>query len=186
MDRPLHCSRLLLALVLGLSLFSLTKAPEGSKATERGMLGAVAAMEPSSGTAPVIELPAGAVVLFDQARVPLVWQTLLARARWNGWDGRVKGPVSGLRTYLQQERLYGCFMAGSCPPAFPPDGPSRHLQENVRATGPWASAVDVTRARELIRVAAGLGVWLTAPYAGEPWHVEAAESFTEADIRLEP
>lgn len=126
------------------------------------------------------------LTVLDGARVNGLWAALLSAARTGGWDGRVKGSVSGLRTHDEQAALYRLYLAGRGAPAFPADGPSRHLLANVRVLGPWAQAVDVTHARELIRVGAELGVDLTCPYyPSEPWHVEAVARFDLADISID-
>ena len=73
-------------------------------------------------------------------------------------------------------RLYKKFLRGG-PGAFHPNGPSRHMRENVAKRGQWFHAVDVSRPGELVRVARGLGVDLHAPYPDEPWHIEAKAPF---------
>jgi hypothetical protein len=70
------------------------------------------------------------------------------------------------------------FRAGVGNPAFPPNGPSRHLIRNMKARGHWSMAVDVSEPQQLIRIASKLGVALHTPYPNEPWHVEAKRPFT--------
>ena len=69
------------------------------------------------------------------------------------------------------------FRAGVGAPAFPPNGPSRHLIRNVKKKGGWYQAVDVSNPEELIAIAGRMGVKLHRPYPHEPWHVEAAKPF---------
>lgn len=141
-----------------------------------------ATMTPSAMTAN-IDVADKAMVRFDSARVSYAWASLLAAARYRGmWDGKVNGPLSGVRTYAEQAKLWHEFLAGRGAPAFAPDGPSRHMKANYAPLGPWAHAVDVSRPRQLIAAAKRLGVNLWQPYAGEPWHVEAAEHFGSADL----
>lgn len=110
------------------------------------------------------------------------WTELLLRARKNGWQGKTNGTLSGLRTGKGQKRLWKCFRAGRCPPAFHPQGPSRHIVRNVRRWGQWSQAVDVSRPGQLVSVARELGVPLRQPYLDEPWHVEALAVWTLPDI----
>jgi hypothetical protein len=114
---------------------------------------------------------------FGQASVNRTWYWLLHGARKRGWQGYVNGPRGGLRTYLQQAQLYALYRAGRGAPAFPPNGPSRHLIRNVKKKGQWSMAVDVTGAEQLIRLAENMGVQLHRPYPHEPWHVEASKPF---------
>lgn len=114
---------------------------------------------------------------FDQAVVTGEWLALLLWARRHGgWKGGVNGKRGGLRTYAQQASLFALFKSGLGAPAFPPNGPSRHLIRNVRDHG-WKQAVDVSDPEGLIRAAAKRGVVLHRPYQGEPWHVEAKKPF---------
>lgn len=113
---------------------------------------------------------------FDQARVTFAWLWLLTECRRRGWKGGINGQRGGLRTYAMQAALYALFLSGRGAPAFPPNGPSRHLIRNVGVDG-WKQAVDGSEIDELIRIAGELGVRLHRPYAHEPWHVEALEPF---------
>ena len=183
--------QLVLALCLGAVL--LIAAPSGAARQQgAGAARPVIAIDApdaeliDSGTAATRRPRAGELQIFDGARIDGLWGLLLIRARWSGWDGRVKGPVSGIRTYSEQQALHNCYLAGKCAPAFDPAGPSRHLLANVRAAGAWSQAVDVTRARQLVRVAASLGVALHQPYATEPWHVEAGEPFSARRLDIAP
>jgi hypothetical protein len=114
---------------------------------------------------------------FGQASVNRTWYWLLHGARRRGWQGYINGPRGGLRTYLQQAQLYALYRSGRGAPAFPPNGPSRHLIRNVKKKGQWSMAVDVTGAEQLIRIAENMGVRLHRPYPHEPWHVEAVKPF---------
>lgn len=114
---------------------------------------------------------------FDKARVTKEWYVLLTKVRERGWRGRLDGRRKGLRTYAMQAALWALFQAGLGPPAFPPNGPSRHMIRNVRKVGGWYMAVDTTHAADLVAHASHLGVRLHRPYGGEPWHVEAKASF---------
>lgn len=115
---------------------------------------------------------------FDNAKVTYEWLWLLTKARQNGWKGSLTGPATGLRTYQQQARLYNLFIRGQGAPAFPPNGPSRHMIFNVKVRGRWAQAVDATDAEGLIAAARKVGVTLHRPYLPrEPWHVEAVRKF---------
>lgn len=117
-------------------------------------------------------------------RTPLVpsWAELLRRARERGWRGKTNGSLSGVRGHAGQKRLWDCFRAGRCSPAFHPKGPSRHLRRNIHRWGQWSQAIDVSRPGELVRIAASLGVTLRRPYPPEPWHVEALSVWTLPDI----
>lgn len=115
---------------------------------------------------------------FGQAKVNRSWYWLLMGARRRGWVGSINGPRGGLRTYLQQAQLYALYRSGRGAPAFPPNGPSRHLIRNVKKMGQWSAAVDVSDPVGLINAAAKMGVRLHRPYPHEPWHIEAAKPFS--------
>lgn len=133
-------------------------------------------VSPASALAPKIEKRD--VQVFKGAAVTPEWQELLLRAREEGWKGSLNGPSSGVRTYKQQQRLWRKFQRGKGAPAFPPKGPSRHLESNVRSSGSWSQAVDVSRPASLIKTARKFGVELHQPYPSEPWHIEAAKPFS--------
>lgn len=115
---------------------------------------------------------------FGSGTVNFTWLWLLESARRHGWKGALNGPSTGLRTYNQQAKLYNLFITGKGAPAFPPNGPSRHLEKNVKRLGQWSQAVDVSDPEGLIRAARKFGVRLHRPYLPqEPWHVEAAHKF---------
>lgn len=115
---------------------------------------------------------------FDNgAKVNGLWYVLLKRARRHGWNGKLTGPRSGARTYAMQLSLWLLYKAGRGAPAFPPNGPSRHLRRNIGRGKRWKQAVDVSDAPGLIKAAAELGVKLHRPYPHEPWHVEAVKPF---------
>lgn len=105
------------------------------------------------------------------------WAALIFAAQMNGWSGSLNGPISGVRTYGEQKDLHKKFVLGLGPPAFHPDGPSKHILKNINREGQWSQAVDVSRPGELIRVARTLGVDLYRPYDDEPWHIEAKRPF---------
>lgn len=117
--------------------------------------------------------------IFRGASVTSPWQQLLLRAREKGWKGHLTGERAGVRTEQDQTVLWRKFKKGTGTPAFPPNGPSRHLEDNVRSKGDWYQAVDVTKPSQLVAVASSLGVSLHQPYAStEPWHIEAREAFS--------
>jgi hypothetical protein len=116
---------------------------------------------------------------FDLGRVTKPWLWLLKSARRAGWNGRLAGSRTGLRTYAQQNSLYQAFLNGTGAPAFPPNGPSRHLIRNVKRRGRWAQAIDTQDVGTLIRIARRKGVHLHTPYSNEPWHVEATGYFRQ-------
>ena len=113
------------------------------------------------------------------------WLWLLSEARKMGWNGSLKGPVSGMRTYEMQKKLYDCYRdKKNCngAPAFDPNGPNRsnamHLLNNVYREGEWRQAVDVHEPNQLIKIAGQLGVDLYQPYIDrETWHLEAKNPF---------
>jgi hypothetical protein len=105
------------------------------------------------------------------------WSALIFAAQMSGWQGSLNGDISGVRTYKEQKELHRDFLRGVSPAAFHPDGPSRHILKNINKKGQWSQAVDVSRPRELIRVAADFGVELYQPYKDEPWHIEARKPF---------
>lgn len=110
--------------------------------------------------------------VFKGARVTPEMKSLLVEAKRLGWKGSLNGPLSGIRTYQQQNQLYQKFLNGG-PPAFAPGGESRHELDNVEELGPLSMAVDVSKPNQLIKIAKKLGVNLVAPYPDEPWHIEA-------------
>lgn len=114
---------------------------------------------------------------FGEAKVSRSWLWLLTEARKAGWRGWVNGPRGGLRTYLQQAQLFALYRSGKGAPAFPPNGPSRHLIRNVKKKGGWYQAVDVSDPQGLIAAAKKKGVELHRPYPHEPWHIEAKKPF---------
>lgn len=114
-----------------------------------------------------------------------VWKELLERSKKAGWKGKTNGPRSGIRSYAQQERFYRLWRKGRGAPAFPPNGPSRHLGRNIARWGQWSQAVDVSRPKELIRIAGSLGAPLYAPYPPEPWHIQARHVFSLPEEKRE-
>lgn len=119
--------------------------------------------------------------LFDRKRVSPEWFWFLSLARSSGWKGHLR---SGVRTYSEQSRLYDKFVAGTGAPAFPPDGPSRHMRENTRAS--WQHAVDVSHSGSLLRLARSSRVRLKRPYPSEPWHLEAGRDFGPDKVMVNP
>lgn len=111
---------------------------------------------------------------FDGKAVSQEWRWLLTLSRQAGWRGKLN---SGVRSWKQQNRLHQKFVAGEGPPAFPADGPSKHMQRN--APEGWQHAVDVTNSKRLMQIASDSGVELTRPYPSEPWHLEAKQPFGE-------
>lgn len=116
---------------------------------------------------------------FGAGRVTKPWLWLLKGARRAGWRGTLAGPRTGLRTYAQQASLYRAYLNGTGAPAFPPNGPSRHLLRNVKRLGRWAQAIDTQDVYTLIRYASRKGIRLHLPYSNEPWHVEARSYFRQ-------
>jgi hypothetical protein len=121
--------------------------------------------------------------LWEGTPMTPAWKELLHRARQAGWRGSANGSRSGIRSHGQQKRFYSLWREGKGAPAFPPSGPSRHLRRNIRYWGQWSQAVDISRPKELIRVARKLGVQLHAPYDPEPWHIEARYAFSLPEER---
>lgn len=136
---------------------------------------------PAASSAPLVSLKSNGLYLFDRKRVSPEWFWFLSLARSSGWRGHLR---SGVRTYSEQSRLYDKFRAGTGAPAFPPDGPSRHMRENNRK--PWQHAVDVSYSSDLLRVARASRVHLKRPYASEPWHLEAARDFGPSEVTVSP
>jgi len=113
-------------------------------------------------------------VRWGPAKVTREFAWVLDSARRRGWQGSLNGPRAGARTYAMQAALYALYRAGRGAPAFPPNGPSRHLRGNLTQGRGWMQAVDVSDPQGLLRHAP---VVLRVPFPYEPWHVEAAGHF---------
>lgn len=117
---------------------------------------------------------------WNHERLSSPWMMLLSKAHQMGWRGELN---SGIRTYGEQAHLYSLFVRGLGAPAFKPNGPSRHLEGNVKNHGGWYQAVDVTYPLTLMKLARRIGVPLHQPYVDEPWHLESAHPFSAQDIQ---
>lgn len=135
-----------------------------------------------SSPTPSFALSSSALYAFDGKRVSSKWFWLLSSMRQAGWRGRLH---SGVRSYEEQRRLHEKFLAGLGAPAFDPDGPSRHLLRNARL--PFQHAVDISASTQFMRLARRAGIYLSRPYADEPWHLEAGSDFGPANpVALTP